>query len=91
MLKISLEFFAEHELNNAADFYDEQRLGLGSEFSAQVRNAFLQIVKSPSIWQLVKGNIHRYRVDQFPYCIYYRFDDEFIYILAISHNKRKPL
>ena len=90
MLRISIEFFAEQELHQATDYYDNQQLGLGTDFSIIAKDTFKQIAKSPDTWQLVKGKIHRCRMSRFPYFVYYRFDDECAYVLAISHDKRQP-
>jgi plasmid stabilization system protein ParE len=86
---------AETDIQSAADWYDQQREGLGDEFLEAVEEAF-QIIQ-----QLPRGGlaaqaappgreVRRYGLKRFPYSVFYEVSDEDIIVLAVTHQRRKP-
>jgi hypothetical protein len=67
---------ARLDLYDAARFYDDQRPGLGVEFGVEAGLAINKILESPQSWPEVEPGVYRYRLDRFPYGIYYRVIDQ---------------
>jgi toxin ParE1/3/4 len=87
-----LEFHpkADREVMEAAVFYETQRIGLGSEFIAEIDAGLLQIQKNPLIWRRVRGHLRRYLLRRFPYGIIYHASAETLFILVVMHLRREP-
>lgn len=78
-------------MENAADDYDSADPGLGDEFLAAVEHAVGYITDEPHRWQRIDETHHRFVLRRFPFNIYYRFDDNEIYVVAVAHQKRRPM
>ena len=57
---------AERELDEAIDYYEAQRQGLGLEFFEQVWATIELIERYPEAWQLISRNARRCRISRFP-------------------------
>ena len=51
----------------AADFYDLERPGLGTEFLDEVERTMLQVPKYPKSSPVVLGQVRKREVTRFPY------------------------
>jgi plasmid stabilization system protein ParE len=80
---------ARADFRNAAVWYEEQRPGLGDEFSRAVRAAATLIASGPERWP-EKHGLRRYVLRRFPYTIAYRFASDSVEILAVAHHSRDP-
>ena len=79
------------DLNDSIDYYDRQRVGLGSELRDEIYKAVDRIVANPLINHRIEGEIRRSFVHRFPFSVLYRLvDDETIRILVIRHHRRHP-
>jgi toxin ParE1/3/4 len=84
------EAFQEYEA--AANYYAEQRSGLGEEFVQAVEKAVAAIRETPTRFQPVGEGLRIYRLRRFPYCLFYRFEvvRDHITVFAVMHNRRRP-
>lgn len=91
MKEISFNRLAEHELAEAAEFYDQESPGLGRRFLDEVEASTLLLRRHPYAAAKVHGAIRRFVLPQFPYYLLYRVTaKEKIRVLAIAHQKRNP-
>ena len=81
---------AEHEMIEAAVYYESQSSGLGSDYLSEVERAIQAIAKSPMTWPIVGGELRRRLMKRFPFGMLYRIDPEGIVIIAVAHLRRKP-
>lgn len=81
---------AEDELNQAADYYDDQQAGLGVEFVDEVYLTIQRIIEFPKAWTSLSKRSRRCMTNRFPYQVIYEIREESILILAIGHLHRKP-
>jgi plasmid stabilization system protein ParE len=81
---------AEAEFQEAIDHYNQQRPGLGFEFSDEVKDAVARINNYPLAWTPLSKRTRRAQVHRFPYRIIYEVRDDLIIIVAIQHHRRKP-
>lgn len=81
---------AEADLEQAANWYDEEQAGLGSRFLSDVDRVFARIRERPQQFPAVSGDIRRALLHTFPYAVYFRQTDETIRVLAVLHLRRRP-
>lgn len=81
---------AELELLDAAQYYEIQARGLGSEFLDKIDAAILDIREAPERWPIVGTGIRRRLVYRFPYALLYRVEPDEIVIQATMHLHRRP-
>ena len=81
---------AEADLEQAANWYDEEQVGLGSRFLSDVDQVFERIRERPQQFPAVSGDIRRALLHTFPYAVYFRQTDETIRVLAVLHLRRRP-
>ena len=81
---------AEHEMFDAACFYEMQAPGLGTDFLAKIELALQDIAASPERWPVLRENIRKRPIRRFPYSLLYRIAPGEIVILAAMHQKRHP-
>jgi len=82
---------AEADLEQAANWYDEEQAGLGSRFLSDVDQVFERIWERPQQFPAVSGDIRRALLHTFPYAVYFReTTDETIRVLAVLHLRRRP-
>ena len=82
---------AADELEEAIEYYEKKRRGLGIDLAAKVSDAFLRIQQSPGIYPYHKQTrIQKCLVRRFPYTIFYAEFDDHIAVVAVAHQKRRP-
>jgi toxin ParE1/3/4 len=89
-LRIILRAEAEAEFDEAFDFYEARRAGLGPEFMAAVQKVLDTIAVSPRIHAIVFNDVRKGIVRGFPFCIFYRVLTDSIDVLAVFHTSRNP-
>lgn len=89
-MRIEYGEFVEDEMVEAADWYDDQRLGLGDELLAAIDVAIDRIGERPFSFPRVHGDTRRAEVHRFPYSVFFRVHEERILILAVLHGSRDP-
>jgi plasmid stabilization system protein ParE len=87
---IFFEEAARAELRKSAKFYDRQRPGLGTDFTAEVGAALDYIRQYPLASPPLQGEFRRTRVKRFPFDLIYAVEEERIVIVAVKHQRRRP-
>ena len=87
---------ASAELENAAQWYEQRHAGLGLAFLAAIDVAIVSIVRSPRVGAPIVGlpgdlEVRRVPVLRFPYHLAYLITQGQIYVLAIAHDRRRPV
>lgn len=79
------------DLLSAADYYEAQRTGLGSEFIDDLELALSRVLEAPNRWPELEPGVRRYRFDRFPYALIYRMPaGDMVEIVAVFHLHRRP-
>ena len=81
---------ARAEFDQAAQWYDQQKPGLGAAFTAAVQQAIEQIRDRPLICPVALDDIREARVEGFPFSMYFRMSPRHIVVLAVFHDSRDP-
>ena|SRR5215470_10983596 len=89
---VPLEFhrLAERELNDAAQYYDLEKPGLGASFLREVDRCLRAIRKEPQAGLILRGSVRRRLLGRFPYALLYTVQPAGIRILAVMNLKRRP-
>ncbi|MDD4912993.1 MAG: type II toxin-antitoxin system RelE/ParE family toxin [Sideroxydans sp.] len=89
-MRIRFAEAAHDELNEACEWFDQQQAGLGARFKREVREAALLIAKAPLLFPVELEDVRRYVMNRFSYTLRYVVRGEEIWILAVSHQHRRP-
>lgn len=74
----------------ACEWLEHQQAGLGERFKRDVREASLLIAKAPLLFPVELEDVRRYVMNRFSYTLRYVVRGEVIWILAVSHQHRRP-
>jgi plasmid stabilization system protein ParE len=89
-MKISFLDAAQSELDDAIDYYEERRSGLGLEFAEEVERALERINHYPEAWAPLSSRVRRCVVNRFPFNVIYQNRNQIIIIVAIQHHHQEP-
>ncbi len=89
-LPVVLRAEAQDDFDQAFDWYEAQRLGLGTDFAAEIQEVFDHISANPFVHGVVFQDVRKALVRRFPYCIFYQVEAAQVLILAVFHSKRDP-
>jgi plasmid stabilization system protein ParE len=81
---------ADYEIAEATAYYNEERAGLGFEFVDEIKYTIERIKNYPEAWTPLSKRTRRCQVHRFPYSVIYEVRSNFLIIVAIQHNRRKP-
>ena len=82
---------ARRELNEATDWYEAQRPGLGELFAYAFRTTTAGIVSNPFQYQKFGRRLRRAGLLRFPYGLMYAVSNDEIVIVACFHGSRDPI
>ena len=74
----------------AAEYYDEKRVGLGSEYLACVTEAVGRAKRQPRSFVKVDGEVRRVLTRRFPYGVFFLIENDRIVVLAVGHVRQAP-
>jgi plasmid stabilization system protein ParE len=81
---------ATAEIEEARQWYERQRPGLGDEFLSAVREALMAVEASPQRYPVVQRDIRRAMLRRFPYSLLYIMEPDLTVVIACFHGKRNP-
>ena len=90
MITILIRPAAAADLQDAFDWYEKQRSGLGAEFREAVREKLRDIAAEPMLYQVVHRDTRRALLRRFPYGLYYRIYPGMVVVVACMHGRRSP-
>jgi plasmid stabilization system protein ParE len=85
-LPVVLRPEASRDVEDARDYLEPQRPGLGEAFLALLNEVLTRIGAMPKIYALAWPNVRAARVWRFPYVVYYRVHDDRAELLAVMHG-----
>jgi plasmid stabilization system protein ParE len=81
---------AKSEFDDAADWYEKKRAGLGVDFVNKVGDVIRRISLNPRLDQIIYRDVRRAVVARFPYVVLYREEVGELIIVAVFHCSRNP-
>lgn len=87
---ITIRRAARAEYDEAVDWYEQKRLGLGADFVRRVKEKLALIAAPPLMNAVMFRDVRKAIVSRFPYSIYYRVAETKVIVIAIFHSNREP-
>jgi hypothetical protein len=81
---------AHGEAQLAAEWYESQRPGLGTEFVLELDAMIERATATPELYALQFRNVRRVLLRRFPYAVYFVFENGAVEVFAILSQKREP-
>lgn len=81
---------ARSEFEKAAIYYEVAKTGLARRFITAVQKTINSVRNNPLAYPVIKYDVRKAIVNDFPYSILYTFDEETIRIIAVMHQRRRP-
>lgn len=81
---------AEQDLKKVLVWYQGISFFLKNKFKSDLDVSLDLIKNNPEAWPLHKKQVRKFFMKEFPYIIFYLFEEETIYILGLFHGRRKP-
>ena len=78
------------EADRSACRYNRNRDGLGAEFYDELDAAICRLRENPTLFPPDRDGVHSWRLNRFPFRVYYMLDLRRIRILAVAHLSRRP-
>jgi hypothetical protein len=89
-MQASYHPLVDGDVTEIAFYYDEQSLGLGDEFLAELEQAVQIMLRTGARTQPVYRDVRVAMLDRFPYGIYYRALGDIARVLVVKHLHRDP-
>lgn len=89
-MRVRFSEIANNELIDACDWYELQQEGLGLRFKGAVRDAVQRIARTPLLFPVELEDVRRYVMNRFPYTLRYVVRGDEVWIVAVSHQHRRP-
>lgn len=83
---------AELEIVESANFYEDQREGLGIEFLNELDEARIKLCKHPHRYSFISTEkiFRSLSLNRFPIKLIYEIHDNRVIVNSVRHDKRKP-
>ena len=81
---------AAADIEDAYQWYERRRNGLGDEFLASVSSCLESIAWQPEQYPEVYRHTRRALLQRFPYGIFYRISSDDVLVIACFHARRNP-
>ncbi len=77
---------ARADLQQACDWYEEKRAGLGDEFLVDLAEAFLRLESDPERFPVYYRTFRRVLAHRFPYKIFFRIAGQNVIVVRVLHG-----
>ena len=81
---------AAADIDEAFQWYQQQRQGLGEEFLAALRSTLTVILAHADLYPVIRRDTRRALLRRFPYGVFYRVYPDVIVVVACMHARRDP-
>ena len=89
-VEVRLHPSAEQELRAAYLWYLDRSIIVAEAFQFETDHAIEAISESPDRWPRLTESERRYVFPRFPFSLIYRVNSQFVEVISIAHQKRKP-
>lgn len=85
---VSIRDAALIDLQQAWNWYESHRVGLGDEFLVAVADALEDLEQSADRQPVYYRGFRRVMTERFPYKLFYRIDRDFVIVFRVLHAAR---
>jgi plasmid stabilization system protein ParE len=89
-LAVVFRLVARRKFDAASDWYERCRRGRGAHFTAAVHKVLEHARTQPDFYGQVYGDVRQALVPGYPYCVYFRAEQEQLVVFAVFHTARDP-
>ena len=91
-MKLRVRSAAHLDIMVLAEFYEQERSGLGHDFLREVDAIFSLFRRQPYLGQRIDGHpeLRGFQLKRFPYRVIYHLANNEVTILAVAHQRRRP-
>jgi plasmid stabilization system protein ParE len=82
---------ADEEFREASRYYENEAPGVGLAFITEVHRVISVVISNPRAAQKIRGSIRSKVLLHFPYTLHYSIESDLILIIAVAHQKRRPI
>ena len=90
MIRVYFQPAAAAELEEAYQWYERKRRGLGDEFLEASQSVIAFVSENPLAFPVVQRDKRRVVFRRFPYSFIFRVIKDEVYVIACFHGKRNP-
>ena len=90
MINLIFRPAAAADVQDAYNWYEEQRPGLGEEFLSSLKLLTQEVAENPLRYPVVYRGTRRALLRRFPYGLFYRIMGDLVVIIACMHGSRNP-
>jgi plasmid stabilization system protein ParE len=76
------------DIADAARWYEDRQLDLGSSFVEEVNAVFRRIEAGPHRYAVAYATLRRALVRRFPFAVYFSLDGDDIIVFGVLHQRR---
>lgn len=89
---MKIEFLpeADEEFREAARYYESEAAVVGIAFVAAVHRAASEVAQAPLAAPVIRSDIHRKVMRNFPYSLFYAVETDAVVIVSVAHQRRRP-
>lgn len=84
-----LDCLAGCDIEEAAAFCEDKRVGLGTAFRIAVAESLRRLIGAPEIFPIIRSGIRRSLVRRFPYAVLFHYDGQIADVLVVTDLRRK--
>jgi plasmid stabilization system protein ParE len=88
--RVSYKPAAVAEIDEAFQWYERERPGLGLEFLSEIARVERHLAATPELYQRVEDELRRAILRRFPHGLFYLIEDGSVVVLACMHLHRDP-
>jgi plasmid stabilization system protein ParE len=89
-MNLKFSIVAEREIAAAADYYETQESGLGSQFVEELNHAITFVLQFSNAWSPISKRSRRCSLRRFPYNVIYSAQQDTVTIVTVVHQHRDP-
>lgn len=90
IFNIVLQSEAILDIQEAFEWYEKQKAGLGFELIEEIENGYEKLGKHPLHYTAINDKFRRIKINRFPYLIVFEIEENNIIITQLKHTSRKP-
>ncbi|MBL7732644.1 MAG: type II toxin-antitoxin system RelE/ParE family toxin [Chitinophagaceae bacterium] len=80
---------AQQDIQDAFDWYEEQRTGLGERFLEELYPLLKTIAANPQYYGFVFAGFRDAALKKFPYLVTYRIEGKHVFVNSVRHTRRR--
>jgi toxin ParE1/3/4 len=76
------------ELQDAFEWYEKQKIGLGYQLIDEIEYCYEQLCKYPEHYTYINERYRRIKTNRFPFLLIYEIEGDIVTINSVHHAKR---